>query len=243
MSNLYIICFLILTVAFLYSSVGHGGASGYLALLAVCGISAAIMKPTALVLNIAVSGISFAQFAREKYFKWELTWPFLITSIPGSFLGALIKVNDSDYKKILAVVLIFPILRLIGLFGEKENKTDFNLLIAIFTGALIGILSGMLGIGGGIILSPILLLLGWATIKETAATSALFIFLNSIAGMAAMFIKNELIITTELNYFILFGIAGGITGAYYGSKKINTQSLKRILALVLAIACFKLIIA
>ncbi len=227
-------------VAFLYASVGHGGASGYLALMSLFAFSIAFMKPTALVLNIIVSGISFYFYFKEKQFDWKLFYPFALTSIPFSFLGGRIKIDTHLYKFVLATVLIFAVLRLLGFFGkEKAHLRSIHFSFALLIGALIGFLSGLIGIGGGIILSPVLLLLGWATMKQTAAVSALFIFVNSVAGLLGFMSKGEIIPISSL--FVIPVVAlGGILGGYFGSKKFNTITLRNILALVLAIAIFKL---
>lgn len=227
-------------VAFLYASVGHGGASGYLALMSLFAFPIAFMKPTALVLNIIVSGISFYFYFREKQFDWKLFYPFALTSIPFSFLGGLLTIETHIYKMILATVLIFAVLRLLGIFGkEKKQLQPIHFPLALLIGALIGFLSGLIGIGGGIILSPVLLLLGWATMKQTAAVSGLFILVNSIAGLLGFISKGE---SLPMSSFLVIAIVavGGILGGYYGSKKFNTIILRNILALVLGIAIVKL---
>lgn len=227
-------------VAFLYASVGHGGASGYLALMSLFAFPIAFMKPTALVLNIIVSGISFYFYFREKQFCWKLFYPFAITSIPFSFIGGLLTIETPVYKMILATVLIFAVLRLLGIFGKENPQLQpVNFPLALLIGALIGFLSGLIGIGGGIILSPVLLLLSWANMKQTAAVSALFILVNSAAGLLGFISKGE---SLPISSFLVIAIVavGGILGGYYGSKKFNTIILRNILALVLAIAIFKL---
>jgi uncharacterized membrane protein YfcA len=183
---------LLLIVALLYSSVGHGGASGYIALMTIWGIEVATVRSTALVLNGFVSLIAFIQYYRQGHFKWSLTYPFLITSVPFAFLGAMMAIDSALYKKILGVLLIISVIRLLTSFHQKEGPLrEMNLWLAMLAGAAIGFLSGMIGIGGGIILSPLILLAGWAGIKNTSATSALFIFVNSIAGLAGVWMKNQ----------------------------------------------------
>ncbi len=227
-------------VAFLYASVGHGGASGYLALMSAFAFPITFMKPTALVLNILVSGISFYFYYREKKFRWNLFYPFAITSIPFSFLGGYLTVPTFYYKVILATVLFFAVLRLVGFLGkEKKDMTPLNLYAALIVGAVIGFLSGLIGIGGGIILSPVIIILGWGTMKQTAAVSALFILVNSISGISGFLLKGGILPESS---FPLIGIVfvGGFFGAYYGSKKFNSVILKNVLALVLGIAIYKL---
>lgn len=232
---------LIAIIAFLYSSVGHGGASGYLALMALAGIAPSVMRPSALLLNIFVSFISFVFYYRAGHFKWKLFLPFTLLSVPASFAGALITLDDMMYKKILGVLLIFPILRLAGLLG-KENETvkELNLYFALIIGALIGLFSGMIGIGGGIILSPVILLLHWGKMKETAAVSALFIFVNSVSGFIGL--KSSGVAFDDLMYlWAVVALTGGFAGSYFGSKKFNSPVLKKILSVVLFIACMKLL--
>ena len=157
---IWLFILLLFIVAFLYASVGHGGASGYLALMALFSFSPSIMKSSSLILNIFVSFISFYQYYRGGHFKWKLLLPFVITSIPASFIGAYITLDALAYKKILGIILIFPILRLLGIIGkEKDTIKELNWLWALIIGAIIGLLSGMIGIGGGIILSPVILLM------------------------------------------------------------------------------------
>ncbi|CAN1506168.1 COG0730 Predicted permeases [Flavobacteriaceae bacterium] len=227
-------------VAFLYASVGHGGASGYLALMSAFAFPMTFMKPTALVLNILVSGLSFYFYYREKNFKWNLFYPFALTSIPASFIGGYLKIDAFYYKIILATVLVFAVLRLLGIFGkEKENLKTINIPMALAFGALIGFLSGLLGIGGGIVLSPVLLLMGWATMKQTAAVSALFILVNSISGLFG-FVSQGGSLPASSGLLIGLVFIGGLLGAYYGSVKFNSKGLRIVLSVVIGIAIFKL---
>lgn len=227
-------------VAFLYASVGHGGASGYLALMSLFAFPISMMKPTALVLNILVSGISFYFYYREKKFEWSLFWPFAITSIPCSFLGGMLTVEAHIYKIMLGSVLIIAVFRLLGFFGKSTEQTKpIHLPTALLIGAVIGFISGLIGIGGGIILSPVLLLLGWAEMKQTAAVSALFILVNSISGLFGLISQGASLPATSWMVALVVAL-GGILGGYYGSKKFNTATLRNVLALVLGIAIFKL---
>jgi len=232
---------LLFAVAFFYSSVGHGGASGYLALMAIFGMAPAVMKSSALLMNICVSLISFIHYYQGGHFKWKLFLPFAIASVPASFLGALVTVDAGLYKKILGALLLFPILRLLGVFGKESEETkSLNFIAALILGASIGFLSGMIGIGGGIILSPIILLFHWAKMKETAAISALFIFVNSISGLAGL-ISKGLIIEPAVYLWIAITLTGGFAGAYLGSRKIQSPVLKKILAFTLLLASIKLL--
>jgi len=228
-------------VAALYASVGHGGASGYLALMAIFGTSTLIMKPTALMLNVFVAGISFFLYQKKGYFRWKLFFPFAMTSIPAAFFGGYLEIEPSLYKKILGFLLIFSVLRLMGWLGNEGKKLRAPILWqSALVGLLIGLFSGLIGIGGGIILSPIILLLHWGNMKETAAVSALFIWVNSLAALLGMYV-NGWTLSTDISILVVLAIFGGILGAYFGSTKLNNVTLKRILALVLVLASIKLI--
>lgn len=231
---------LLVIVAFLYSAVGHGGASGYLALMALFSVAPESMRSTALVLNIFVSLFAFIQYFRAGFFNWNLFWPFAITSIPAAFIGGMISVEAGLYKKILAVLLIFSVVRLLGFSIKKNNfNLNFNIYSALFLGAIIGLFSGMIGIGGGIILTPIILLLHWADMKKTAAVSALFIFVNSIAGFVGVFSKG-FNFDSKLGITLSLALIGGITGSYFGANSFKNDFLNKILAVVLILASFKL---
>jgi len=238
----HIIPFLLLLplVAFLYASVGHGGASGYLALMALFAFPPEMMKPTALLLNIFVAGISFWAFYKGGFFKWQLFWPFAVASIPAAFLGGFLQIDATLYKQILAVVLVVAVLRMIGFVGkEKTEIVDVNLPQALFFGAGIGFFSGMIGIGGGIILSPVILLMGWGKMKETAAVSALFIFVNSLSGMGG-YLSHDSEINPQAFLLVLIAVMGGVLGAHYGARKFNNVQLRYMLAFVLIMASVKL---
>lgn len=228
-------------ISFLYASVGHGGASGYLALMALFSFAPEVMKPTALLLNIFVAAIAFYYYYKEGFFNMKLFLSFAITSIPMAFIGGMIEVDASLYKKILGVLLIFAILKMLNVFGKENTKIkDVKLWQGLIVGAAIGFFSGLIGIGGGIILTPIILLLHWGKMKEAAAVSALFIWVNSASGLIGQFSSG---ITIPLETFSLVAIAliGGFFGGYLGSKKINNQNLRYMLAVVLVIASVKLL--
>ena len=233
---------LLFIVAFLYAAVGHGGASGYLALMAVFGMMPEIMKPTALLLNLFVSFSAFVLFYKEGHFKWKIFLPFALASIPFSFLGGMISLDASIYKKILGILLLIPVVRLAA-FPNKDyyDLKQSTLFLSLLIGACIGFLSGLIGIGGGIILSPVLLLLAWTNQKQTAAISALFIFVNSLSGLAGQLTKG---INFQSEMFVLVGVAfaGGSVGAWLGARKFNQNILKYLLATVLLMASVKLLL-
>ena len=228
-------------VAFLYASVGHGGASGYLALMAIFSFAPETMKPTALLLNLFVAGIAFYHYYKAGHFNKKLFIAFAMSSIPLAFLGGMIELDASIYKKILGVLLIFAILKMLNVFGkEGAFIKDVKLWQGLIVGGVIGFFSGLIGIGGGIILTPIILLLHWGRMKEAAAVSALFIWVNSASGLAGQFISGN---TVSSQSFVLVAVAlfGGFIGSYYGSKKFGNKFLRYMLALVLIIASVKLL--
>ncbi len=238
--NIYSFLLLLPIVAFLYSSVGHGGASGYLALMALFSFAPETMKPTALLLNLFVAGISFYYYYRGGFFNKKLFLSFAIASIPLAFIGGTLEIDASLYKKILAVLLVFAILKMLNVFGKESNSIkEVKLWQGLIVGGVIGFFSGLIGIGGGIILTPVILLLHWGKMKEAAAVSALFIWVNSAAGLIGQISSG---VRLEASSFLLVAIAliGGVLGGYLGSKKINNQSLRYILAFVLIIASVKL---
>ncbi len=228
-------------VAFLYASVGHGGASGYIALMVIYGIAPAVVKPTALLLNIFVSSVSFFQFYRGGHFRWKLFWPFALASIPMSFIGGRMLLDGSLYKRILGVLLLFPVIRFFFFKNtEDQDLKPANRYLSLLIGGVLGLLSGMIGIGGGIILSPVLLLLKWTNQKQTAAISSLFILVNSLAGLTGQLQKGVQFNTGMLMY-VAVAFTGGLSGAYFGALKFNHTLLKNMLAVVLLLASVKLI--
>lgn len=231
-----------LTAAF-YSSVGHGGASGYLALMSLLGISSLYMRSSALILNLFVSAIAFYQFYKAGYFRWKLFYTFAAASIPMAFIGANITLDPVWYNRILGLFLIIAALRLTGIFNFNNSDTVNELPVrtGLIIGAVLGLLSGMIGIGGGIILSPVILLFGWGNIKETAAVSALFIFVNSFSGLLGLGILN-LNLSSTFIWWIMAAIAGGSLGSLWGSRFAKSFVLKNVLALVILVAAFKLIL-
>ncbi|MBI3133544.1 MAG: sulfite exporter TauE/SafE family protein [Bacteroidetes bacterium] len=236
--------FLLPLVAFLYAAVGHGGASGYLALMILFSFPDEEMKSTALILNICVSAISFVSYFRKNYFNFNVFMLVGIISIPAAYLGGKMDVEDALFKKLLAVFLLLAVLKLLGVFNLRQKPDEQlrapNLPIALTLGAGIGFLSGLLGIGGGILLTPALLFLRWVTLREAAGISALFIFVNSAAGLLGQVSENKLIIQDHILLLIACAAAGGFLGGYLGSSKLNTAALRYLLAAVLLIATYKL---
>lgn len=238
--NAVLVVVILAVIGFFYASVGHGGASGYLAVMALLGYSQDVMRPSALIMNLFVSAIAFLQFARSGHFKWKVFWPFAITSVPLTFVGAGITVDPLVYKRILAVCLLFAVARLLGLFGKQTAIVkNVNIPVALMVGAVLGLVSGIIGIGGGILLSPLILLLGWASAKETASVSALFIFVNSASGSMRVALEGfEL--GTEVFGWVIAASVGGLAGGYFGAQRLNEPRLRQLLGVVLFFAAIKL---
>lgn len=237
----FLLPLLIFLAALLYSTVGHAGASGYLAAMALCGVVPAQMKPAALTLNVLVAAIGTWQFVRAGHFRWRLFWPFAIVSIPFAFLGGRIGLAPDVYKPIVAVVLIASAIRL----AWTMRRTDAEgrpppVGVALPVGAGLGFISGLTGVGGGIFLSPLLLLCGWAGTKPTAATSAAFILVNSLAGLAGhAAVSREM--PPQVSGWAVAAIVGGAIGSWVGSRRAAPPTLRMLLAVVLVVAGAKLL--
>lgn len=228
-----------LFAAFGYASVGHGGASAYIAVMALAGIAPQEMRPTALLLNILVSSIATWRFRRAGYFRWPLFWPFAAVSVPMAYLGGALALPGQAYKVVVGTVLLYAAMQLwrSGRRGEEMREArEPPLAAALATGAVLGLLSGLTGVGGGIFLSPLLLMLGWAGTKQTSAVSAPFILVNSIAGLAAHLVAKGGGLPGYLPALAAAVLAGGWLGAEYGAKRFANPIVRRVLAVVLALA-------
>jgi hypothetical protein len=237
-----LIIVVLLVVAILYSSVGHGGASGYLAVMAFLNVAPNITKPTALVLNLFVASIATFQFYRRGYFDWKVFAPFAVASVPMAFLGGVISLPTQIYRPLLGAVLLLAAIRLAWNFTSEKPIFVPSIWLALIIGAIIGFLSGLVGVGGGIFLTPVLLLTNWTETKKAAGISALFILVNSIAGLLGSYaqIGN---LPANVWFWIGAAIVGGIIGSTLGSKYFNSLTLRRVLAFVLLIASFKMFFA
>jgi uncharacterized membrane protein YfcA len=231
----------IFAAALLYSSVGHAGASGYLAAMAFFNIAPESMRPASLVLNILVATIGTVRFYRAGCFSWSLFWPFALVSIPCAYLGGTLTLPNPIYKWILGVVLMFAAYRL---WNKPISDTSHKVpvWIALVCGGAIGLLSGLIGVGGGIFLSPLLLLMGWADTKTTAGVSVAFILVNSIAGIVGLLTQGATL-PPQLPYWTAAAIVGGLIGSELGSRRLASPTLRRLMAVVLVVAAIKLLLA
>jgi len=236
-----LIAFAVLAVAFLYSSVGHAGASGYIAVLALAGFSPAVIKPTALVLNILVAAIGSYQFARAGHFRWNLLWPFALTAAPAAFLGGYLDLPTQVFKVLVGVVLLFSALRFFLKPGDPAEVTPPRVPVALAAGAGLGLMSGLTGTGGGIFLTPLMLLCKWAKTKNVAATSVVFILVNSSTGLAG-FVSSGRPVPSLAWALAVAAVAGGTLGSYLGSRRFPVRTIQLLLAGVLVIAGVKLVL-
>jgi len=233
-----------LVAAFAYASVGHGGASAYIAAMALAGIAPADMRPIALALNLLVSAIATYKFARAGYFRWRLFWPFAAVSVPLAFIGGAITLPGHAYKILVGVVLIYAAWELwrSARAGEEMRQVrEPPVVLAMAVGALLGLLSGLSGVGGGIFLSPLLLIAGWAGTKQTSAVAAPFILVNSSAGLAAGFTMKSASLPPQIWILGLAVLVGGWLGAEYGSRRFTNPFIRRMLAVVLGVAGAKML--
>ena len=237
----FIIIAAIFLVAVLYSSVGHGGASGYLAVMAFFAVAPEVTRPTALTLNLFVASIATIQFYRAGHFSWNLFWPFAVTSIPFAFIGGMLKLPTNAYRIVLGLVLLFAAFRLAWKFTSDDGEIrEPKFWMCLIIGAGIGLLSGLVGVGGGIFLTPVLLLLHWSETKTAAGNSALFIFVNSAAGLAGSYAQVSSLPSAAW-LWIAAAIAGGALGSLLGATKFDSLMLRRVLAMVLLFASVKLL--
>lgn len=233
----------IFVVAVLYSSVGHGGASGYLAVMAFLAVAPEVTRPTALVLNLFVASIGTVQFYRAGYFSWRIFLLFASSSIPMALVGGMITLPTNAYKIVLGVVLMLAAVRLAIKLKNDDEVKDPPIIACLLIGAVIGLLSGMVGVGGGIFLTPILLLMRWAETRVAAGVSVLFILVNSAAGLVGQYSKGSLNnLPSEVWIWIAAAVIGGFIGSTLGSKKFDSITLRRVLAVVLLVAGVKLIL-
>lgn len=230
----------IFLVAVLYSSVGHGGASGYLAVMALLAVAPEVTRPTALSLNLFVASIATIQYYRAGHFSWRLFLPFAVASIPMAYIGGTIQLPTSVYKIVLGVILMLAAARLAWNLKSDDDVKDHPVWLSFAVGAVLGLLSGLVGVGGGIFLTPLLLLMHWSNAKTAAGVSALFIFVNSAAGLAGAWGKMPTL-PSEVWFWIGAAIVGGLIGSTLGAKRFDSLTLRRVLAVVLVVAGAKLI--
>jgi uncharacterized protein len=244
MTDIYLLVPLIFLAALLFSSVGHGGASAYLATFALIGMAPASMRPAALCLNVLVASIGLYKFYKVRAFDWHLFWPIALTSVPAAFFGGQMTLPTHIYKIVVGICLVIAAINIF----YRANKTDDIEVkpvakpILLGLGAGLGFLAGLTGVGGGIFLSPILLFFGWAKTKVISGVAAAFILANSISGLLGFLTKTP-VLPAGLGYWAFAAVAGGLIGAEYGSQKLANPTIRKLLAVVLIFAGSKMAFA
>lgn len=239
--QLLLLIFAVAVVALLYSCVGHAGASGYIAAMVLAGVSAAAIRPTALVLNIFVACIGAFQFWRAGHFSWKLFWPFAALSVPLAFLGGRISLPTHWLKVVLGLTLLYSALRFFIQPKEESEIREPSMTTALGVGAVLGLLSGLTGTGGGIFLTPLMIFMRWGKTKAVAAVSVMFILLNSISGLLGVISSGQALPSLAWK-LVPAAIVGGAIGSYLGSTRFSPVIIKRILSAVLIVAAYKLIL-
>ncbi len=231
---------LVLLVALLYSSVGHGGATGYLAVMALMGYPLKDVAVVALTMNVLVAGVAFYHFAKAGRFIPKLALPFLITSLPAAFMGGFWQLSDRTLSLLLAAALTYAaVLLLLKLRkSEAERAKQIPRFIAPAIGLGVGFLSGVIGIGGGVFLSPLVVLFNWATVAQAAGLSSCFIVANSLSGLAARGLAGTLAFSAVFAYAPV-ALFGGIIGSRLGARRFDSRQLRLLLAVVLLVAAIK----
>ncbi len=244
-SVVWLIAFCFLLAAALYASVGHAGASGYLAVMALFGVAPAVMRPTALTLNILVALIATVKFYRAGCFSWSLFWPFAISSVPAAFLGGRLVLPYHAYRAVVGALLLYAAWRMFRSARSRQPEQAPSpppIWVALLAGFGIGLLSGLTGVGGGIFLSPLLLMMGWARMRESSGVAALFILVNS-AGALLGVVSTVSTLPSGILVWAPAAVVGGWIGAEYGSRRLAPPILRQLLSLVLVVAGMKLMLA
>lgn len=233
---------LIFVAAALYASVGHAGASGYLAAMALFGLAPAEMRPAALTLNVLVAVIATVKYVRAGYFSWPLFWPLALLAIPASYAGGRLQLPPHYYKPLLGAILLYSAWRLMRQpKSETQHTHQAPYWALLCAGAAIGLLSGLTGVGGGIFLSPLLLFAGWSSLRVASGVAAPFILVNSVAGLLGLMSTNPTL-PSAMPIWAVAAIAGGYLGADYGSKRLTNPAILKLLSVVLAVAGVKMLL-
>jgi hypothetical protein len=235
---------LFFAAALLYASVGHAGASAYLAAMAVVGMVPAEMRPTALVLNLFVAAIVVVRFSRAGRLPWASLVPLVAGSIPAAFVGGSIELPGDVYRPLVAIVLVAGAWRLATAGTSESSERDDHVppLGGFLAGAAIGLLAGLTGTGGGIFLTPLLVLAAWTGTRAAAGLSGAFIGLNSIAGLGGLALSGGVVLPAALPLWIVAVVAGGLIGSWLGAARFSIIGLRRVLAVVLVLAAAKLVL-
>lgn len=228
-------------MAVLYSSVGHGGASGYLAAMALWGLLPEEMRPAALLMNIVVTSWLLYRFQPYKLMPYKLFWPLVIASTPLAFVGGLIKIDAEAYRLLVGVMLLLAAVRMLMINKAAESIQQPTMIAVLLVGAILGFSAGLTGIGGGVFLSPILLIFGWCSIRQSTAVAAGFILLNSIGGLAGYIVSDQSW-PIGAGWLVIAALAGCLFGGELAAHRASSLTLQKLLAAVLAIAAVKMVV-
>lgn len=243
MPELIYICILFFVAAALYSSVGHAGASAYLAIMSLFSMAQSTMKPTALILNVMVATITSIRFAKASLVDWRLLLPFAVGSVPLAYLGGMLHLPGEYYRPLVGVILLLSATRLVmsELRSVPDRVSRPHVATAFAAGGAIGLISGLTGTGGGIFLSPLLIFMNWSTLRAASGVAAVFILANSISGLAGNFTALKFL-PNEIFYFAGSALLGALLGSWAGTERIKLPWLGKLLMAVLIIAGLKLIL-
>ena len=238
--NTPLLSILVFLIATLYASAGFGGASGYLTAMSFFSVPVNVMASTALLLNILVSSVSFTSYTRAGHLKLNLFLPFLITSVPAAFVGGYVKISEQTYTTLLYLMLTYLAVRMIFFRSQTESKSwaarPLPFWAALITGAIVGLLSGILGIGGGIFLSPLILMMQWGTSKQAAASAGGFIAINSISGLIGRVLSGTFALGEFGLWLLPAGLFGALIGSQLGALRFSNANVRRALGIILTIA-------
>jgi uncharacterized membrane protein YfcA len=235
--SLWLLLF-VAVAAILYSSVGHGGASGYLAAMALFGLEPAVMKPAALTMNIFVTALVLWRMTGS--FNWRLFMPFAVASVPMAFIGGAYTINSSAYRVMVGLALLLAMWRLLWEGDDSDRIQRPALWVALPVGAVLGLVSGLTGVGGGIFLSPLLLLFHWTSMRGSVAIAAAFILMNSIAGLAG-YASTATQWPAGIPVLVVAAMLGALIGTELGTRRLAPTHLRKVLAVVLVVAGAKMI--
>jgi len=233
---------ILLLISVAYTMVGHGGASGYIALMVLAGLDQSFIRPAALLLNVIAASIAFISFQRAGKFRSSMFLAFAAGSVPAAYFGGSLELPNEYFKMVLGILLFSAVVHQLGVFKKVKYSpaVPYKCTSAILLGSVIGLICGLIGVGGGILLSPVLLFLQWTDQKETAAISAPFIVINSLAGLAGL-MRRDIEVTPDIRFLLPVVLAGALIGSYIGARKLPNAALAKVLSLVLCMAAFKLI--
>jgi hypothetical protein len=235
--------FLFLIISIFYSSVGHAGASGYLAIMALLSFAPETIKPTSLILNIIVASIASAKYLKAGFFDKKIFYSFILTSLPAAFIGGYVHISPGYFKLLAGIFLILAsILMVIKEYVKKpeEPYRQIPLITGLIIGSVIGFVSGLIGVGGGVFLSPVIIMFNWTSVKNVSGIAALFILVNSVAGLAGH-ITGISQIDFNFIFWVFAVIIGAITGSYFGTVRFNNRLIIILLSVVLLSAGLKFI--